>query len=103
MNITTTVTDALQKLEALGSPAQIRDYFVHEEIHGIRQSGSTCPVRRYLDRELEYPSNFWMQVRTYSTAWMHDTVHVEVRHPPLVRTFIENFDRGDYRELESTL
>jgi hypothetical protein len=45
-----TLTEAVEKLAALGSPQQIADFFQAEGIHGLVGHAHSCPVARYVQQ-----------------------------------------------------
>lgn len=53
MNTLEVITERLDKLGALGSASQIRDYFVQEGITGYTGIASSCVVAEYLYREIK--------------------------------------------------
>lgn len=89
--------DYLDKLAAQGTPQQIRDYLVREDIKGIRWSSYSCPVARYLNRELGTPRQLRAQVGLIQVALIVENIRVDT--PPEVAMFISNFDLRVYPEL----
>lgn len=93
------VTELLEKLEALGSADQIRDYFVQEQIHGLRWMERACPVHTYLVHRLHCSSE---QIRVSGVqARVSHSVCTDSRVmlPREVATFVRNFDCAQYPEL----
>lgn len=102
---------AIDKLESLGSPDAIAEFFKYEGIQGYARNGTQCPVTKYLIREnvsskgqfihtsqvdvtihnMPQPNNNWLDDETIKSVSMDDYSNV--------RDFIENFDDGEYSNL----
>lgn len=94
------VTTQLEKLGALGTAEQIRDYFVQEQILGVCRNGQKCPVHNYLQRELSFPE-LPIGVGIERTQIGLDPLGtISVHNPGPVTSFIVNFDEGNYLELK---
>jgi hypothetical protein len=99
---TTAITEQLDKLVALGSPEQIRDFFQAEQITGMRGRADRCPIQQYLAREVDTTVCRVKMRQTFVGAepptfgpWP------AVHNPDLVAEFIRLFDKGYYPELEA--
>jgi hypothetical protein len=92
------LTTSLGKLDALGTPGQIRDFFVQEHIAGI-SSAYQCPVACYLSRELGAAPNWRIACVTRGFASV-PRAGIRVITPPVVKLFIERFDRNAYPDLK---
>ena len=94
------VTTLLDKLGALGTPEQIRDYFVQEQITGNPRNGYLCPVHTYLMRELDAVPFHMVSVGTSQVAIGLDPLMVAiVKQPHPVTQLIDLFNNGAYDEL----
>lgn len=93
------LTDSLAKLQALGTPRQVRDFLIAEGIQG--GSGAyQCPVARYLSRELGAAPNWYIAcVGPEMCSVPRDGARVPT--PPEIGKFIHRYDHGAYPELRS--
>lgn len=101
--------ELLDKLAALGSAGQIRDFFVKEAIRGDHNATS-CPVAVYLRREAGVTYSVGTQA-LYAEVGLcrHHRcpdigAHTHAKHlgklPAPVREFIWKYDRQAYPELD---
>lgn len=88
------MSEALQRLENMGSPEDIAAYFQRRKILGRPGGPQSCPVARYLTVTLGSVHN----VGTYNTSVTEVLTHV-YRHGPNVSGFIDRFDHRDYPDL----
>lgn len=97
------IEERLDKLAALGSSDQIRDFFVAEQLTGYQASGESCVVALYLQRELIAEQVSWGYVGvaaggvTVRPGGSDYSTKIEV--PPTVSRMIRRFDHGRYPEL----
>lgn len=87
------VIEALDKLAALGSADQIRDFFFQEQIYGCCGSRD-CPVSNYLFKETGHRYEVGSK-----ELYAHNDNTTSVRHPHVVAQFVSRFDAGRYEEL----
>lgn len=94
------LSDTLGKLEALGSADQIADFFRQERIRGHKKNIWSCPVARYLYRELNFPVWVGPELDDEGLAGLDDGWHVvETNLPDHVNEFAIKFDVGVYEDL----
>lgn len=88
------LSNALQRLEDLGSPDAVAAYFRERGIRGARDHAHLCPVSRYLTATL----GGVYDVATDATSLPESATDL-YPHGITVIAFIERFDRGSYEEL----
>lgn len=92
----------LDKLESLGSPSAIANFFELEGIKGYIGRGLACPVTNYMIREgvIDEKKQFvFTSVKKVSLHKIGGDDLTYVDNPPNVRDFIRNFDDLKYLEL----
>lgn len=96
-----TTAAALDKIEALGSPAAIADYFERRGITGYRESSAKCPVAVYLTVETGNPHLVGPGCATENRWETHrDQPREFVNLGPNVVGFIRAYDAGEFVSLE---
>lgn len=89
---------ALGELEALGSPGAIAAYLHIHDVKGTPGRAGSCPLAVFLTQQ-----GFKGASVGLTDAWTVGSFsHPSVRLPPTVREFRHQFDRGKFRELDST-
>jgi hypothetical protein len=98
------VPDVVAKLQALGSPGQIADFFRGEGITGRVKASESCPVANYIHRET---GCYDASVDHYTIAYDHDRAStldeiglVSIYNTP-VGNFVAGFDIGLFPDLEA--
>ena len=92
--MSTTLADAVGKLEAMGSPDQIALELEGMGIRADRYESLSCAVSKYVNivaPDLDHVST----ARRVAFSGFIDTVHL----PTSVTAFIDNFDAGLYPNL----
>jgi hypothetical protein len=94
------LNDTLGKLEALGSADQIADFFRQERIRGHKKGLWSCPVARYLYREVNAPVWVGPERGHQGLAGLDVMLcTVETNLPDHVNEFALKFDEGVYGDL----
>jgi hypothetical protein len=84
-----------QKLAAMESAEEIRQFLVAEEIKALPGVGNKCAIAQYIRNGSG--EEVWVNNQTVNTPF-----YVSVGpNTAAMRTFIRNFDRGRYPELSS--
>lgn len=93
------IVDALGKLAALGSPGQIRDHLVEQDIRGDVSCTESCVIAEALTRMTGVRKNITVSHLDVSIDDFSGDYKV-ADMPETLRVFIERFDAGLYPELE---
>lgn len=101
-----TVPEALAKLEALGNPDRIANFFRYEGILGHRRKMAYCPVARWLQK-VTGVDNVWVAPCPIGrVAWVGSTPHFQRdegwKLPRAVNKFALYFDAGEYEDLRDS-
>lgn len=90
---------ALATLAAGGTSDSVAEVLRSQGITGRRRMSSSCPVSRYLQRELGL--GVWLAVGSSTIYVKHsDTPGADMTLPPAIRDFIKRFDHaGEFEHL----
>jgi len=84
------------------SADEVAAWLAQQGIKGVPGDAGSCPLANYFGSQLEWEYHVFVReggIATRSPATDRLTGHIET-HPTLQK-FIQNFDGGDYPELES--
>jgi hypothetical protein len=93
---TPTVPEVVDKLQALGSPRQIADFFASEGVLGWPGMRTACPLANYLRRETDVAIAVGTTYITVVMSWPPD--RIDTTETP-IQDFVMGFDFGQYPEL----
>jgi hypothetical protein len=98
--------DGIGKLVAQGSPRQIALFLTQEGLTGWRHQGYSCPVAKYLNREIgvrQEPLSWnWNVVLVNQVRIAVPIRGVSLPIPPEIGKFVQEFDAGAFNELRPT-
>lgn len=79
----------------------IKDFFIVNGIKGYRQDESSCPISVWLRNNLNCSVSTEDTIKVYNGEWgTFDQQYEEFETSDVVKTFITNFDCGQWPELE---
>jgi hypothetical protein len=96
------VPEVIDKLQALGSAAQIADFFAAEGITGQLKEAERCPVANYIARETgcadTLVDHLFVTYGSDTAKTVNQISWVEIGGTP-VGEFVADFDHGRYPKL----
>lgn len=106
MSLSTVIKTPLQKrldvvqliLEAFDSSQGVADYLAAQGIKGRRCSPNGCPLALWVNKlpGIRHPVSVG-----YFAIWIGPSGQYKIDQPSVVRLFTEQFDDGEFPELES--
>lgn len=100
------LVDGIGKLVAQGSPRQIALFLSQEGLTGWRHQGYSCPVAKYLNREIgvrqEREPWCWNVVLVNQVRIAVPIRSISLPIPREIGAFVQEFDAGAFNELRPT-
>lgn len=92
---------AWDKLSNFQTADELRDYFVSEQIFGVRARARACPIATWMMEQTGKPTavakSIWVGMSQNVNNYLGE---IEFEHTEATRDFIEAFDHEKYPELD---
>lgn len=95
------LVDGMATLDEQGTPEQIAQFLLRENVRGWRGQAYECPLARFLDRELNADARL-RPVLVSPARYGVPIMGITILTPPRVDAFVRAFDGGMFRYLYPT-
>jgi hypothetical protein len=100
-DVVDTLVDGMATLKEQGTPEQIAQFLLKENIRGWRGQAYVCPIAKFLNRELSVDP--WLRPVLVSPGrYGVPLMGISILTPPQVDAFVTTFDAGAFRYLYPT-